>query len=44
MLDEYYDLWGWDKNSGLQKRRELERLGLGNLADRLAQNGKLAED
>jgi len=44
MLDEYYTLWGWDKSSGLQTRRELERLGLGNLADRLAERGKLAEE
>jgi len=44
MLDAYYELWGWDTTSGLQKRSELERLGLANLADRLAQCGKLAED
>ena len=44
MLDEYYELWGWDKSSGLQTRRELEKLGLGDVAYRLAQRGKLVEE
>lgn len=42
MLDEYYELWGWDRRTGLQTRAELERLGLGELADRLEAVGKLA--
>jgi aldehyde:ferredoxin oxidoreductase len=42
MLDEYYEMWGWDRRTGLQTRRELERLGLHDIADRLAAIGKLA--
>jgi aldehyde:ferredoxin oxidoreductase len=42
MLDEYYEMWGWDRRTGLQTREELVRLGLGDIADRLAAIGKLA--
>jgi len=42
MLDEYYTLRGWDKESGLPKRETLEDLGLADVADELGKMGKLA--
>jgi len=33
MKDEYYDLRGWDKVSGIPTREKLEELGLGDVAD-----------
>ena len=41
MLDEYYELWDMDRDTGWQKRSTLERLGLGDVAARLEQRGKL---
>jgi aldehyde:ferredoxin oxidoreductase len=35
MLDEFYDLWGWDKTTGMQTREGLEKIGLKDVADRL---------
>lgn len=35
MLDEYYDLVGWDKESGAPTRAKLEALGLKDIADEL---------
>jgi aldehyde:ferredoxin oxidoreductase len=35
MLDEYYDLVGWDKKSGVPTRAKLETLGLKDVADEL---------
>jgi len=35
MLDEYYELVGWDKESGIPKRSTLESLGLKDVADNL---------
>ena len=32
MLDEYYDLHGWDRGTGVPHRKSLEALGLGELA------------
>jgi len=43
MLDEYYELRGWDKKTGLPYRKTLERVGLKNVADELEKLGKLAE-
>jgi aldehyde:ferredoxin oxidoreductase len=40
MKDEYYGLRGWDVTDGLQKESRLEELGLGNIAEDLA-NRKL---
>jgi len=40
MLDEYYDLRGWDRESGLPTRKKLEDLGLGYVIEGL--QGKLA--
>jgi aldehyde:ferredoxin oxidoreductase len=36
MLDEYYDLVGWDKKTGIPTRAKLEALGLKEVADELA--------
>jgi aldehyde:ferredoxin oxidoreductase len=44
MLDEYYRLWGWDIETGLQTRTCLERLGLTEIADKLARCGRLVEN
>ncbi len=44
MLEEFYQLWGWDKQTGLQTRSGLLRLGLGEIADLLAKYGKLLEE
>ena len=41
MLDEYYNLRGWDKETGLQTRQSLEALGLKPIADRLEEAGCL---
>ncbi len=35
LLDEYYELRGWDVESGLIKRKKLEELGLKDIADEL---------
>jgi aldehyde:ferredoxin oxidoreductase len=37
MLDEFYELWGWDKKTGMQTREGLEKIGLKDIADRLEQ-------
>jgi len=41
MLDEYYDLVGWDKETGAPTRARLEALGLKDVADELEKLGKL---
>jgi aldehyde:ferredoxin oxidoreductase len=41
LLDEYYELRGWDKESGLPTKRKLAELGLGDVADDLIKRGKL---
>jgi aldehyde:ferredoxin oxidoreductase len=40
MLDEFYELWGWDKTTGRQTRESLEKIGLKDVADRLAEKKK----
>jgi aldehyde:ferredoxin oxidoreductase len=35
MLNEYYDIVGWDKKTGIPKRKTLESLGLTDIADEL---------
>jgi aldehyde:ferredoxin oxidoreductase len=42
MLDEFYELWGWDRKTGRQTREGLEKLGLKRVAAKLAQAGKLS--
>ena len=44
MLDEYYELHGWDKATGLPRRRGLAALGLEDVAAELDRAGKLAKD
>jgi len=41
MLDEYYALHGWDKETSYPTRNTLEALGLGYVADDLEKIGKL---
>jgi aldehyde:ferredoxin oxidoreductase len=41
MLDEYYELHGWDKATGWQNRRCLEDLDLKRVADDLGKAGRL---
>jgi aldehyde:ferredoxin oxidoreductase len=43
MLDEFYRLWGWDVQTGMQTRTGLTNLGLEEIADKLAKQGKLIE-
>lgn len=43
MLDEYYELMGWDKKTGLPKRQTLERVGLKDVAKKLKIVGKVIE-
>lgn len=43
MLDEFYALWEWDKETSWQTRSCLEKLDLGDVADKLAKAGKLIE-
>ena len=43
MLDEYYRLWGWDVETGLQTRTCLEKIGLTEVADQLARCGRLVD-
>ncbi|MFC1822342.1 aldehyde ferredoxin oxidoreductase N-terminal domain-containing protein [Thermodesulfobacteriota bacterium] len=42
MKDEYYQLRGWDVDTGKQTRSQLEKLGLGWVADELEPSGLLA--
>ena len=41
MLDEYYELHGWDRETSSPKRETLEALGLKYVADDLEKIGKL---
>lgn len=41
MVDEYYDVVGWDKGTGVPTRAKLESLGLKDVADELEAMGKL---
>lgn len=43
MLDEFYELWGWDKKTGMQTRTGLEKLGLKDIAKKLSKCGKLVD-
>ena len=44
MLDSYYVLRGWDKETGRPKRSKLEELNLSDVADELAKHGQLVEE
>lgn len=39
MLDEFYELRGWDKKSGMQTCESLEKVGLKDVADKLSREG-----
>jgi aldehyde:ferredoxin oxidoreductase len=41
LLDEYYELRGWDKSSGIPTREKLIEIGLQDIADELLELGKL---
>jgi len=41
MLDRYYELHGWDKETGWQTGKCLTELGMDDVADRLQKVGKL---
>jgi aldehyde:ferredoxin oxidoreductase len=41
MLDNYYELRGWDKKTGLPTRTKLETIGLGAVADQLEKMHRL---
>jgi aldehyde:ferredoxin oxidoreductase len=41
ILNEYYACRGWNEETGLQRRETLENLGLKEIADDLAQRGRL---
>jgi aldehyde:ferredoxin oxidoreductase len=43
MLDKFYELHGWDKETGWQTRENLEKLGLKDVAEKLATAGRLIE-
>jgi aldehyde:ferredoxin oxidoreductase len=43
MLDEYYALHGWDRQTSYPTRQALEELGLSSVADDLEKNGKLGQ-
>lgn len=42
MLDEYYALHGWDRETSWPRRETLEALALSDVADQLERTGKLA--
>jgi len=41
MLSEYYELHGWDRESGRQRREMLGKLGLRNVSEMLEKYGKI---
>ena len=43
MLDEYYDLRGWDRETGIPRKETLERLGLMKEIEDLRRMGRLPE-
>ena len=44
LMDEFYDLRGWDRETGWPTRGALEQLGMADAADELARIGKLPEE
>ena len=41
VLNEYYELRGWDKRTGLPTKEKLIELGLNDIADDLLRQGRL---
>ncbi len=44
MLNEFYELSGWDKKTGMQTRSDLEKLGLKDIANKLAKQNRLSSN
>jgi len=44
MLDEFYELSGWDKKTGMQNKTGLEKLGFEAIAEKLSKQDKLASN
>ena len=44
MLDEFYELHGWNKETGLQSRTLLNKLGMERVAHKLDAAGKLIDE
>ncbi len=44
LMDEFYALRGWNRNTGWPTRKCLEQLGMGSMADDMEQLGKLGEE
>jgi aldehyde:ferredoxin oxidoreductase len=44
MLDSYYVMRGWDRDTGKPKRSKLRELNLEDIADELAKYGQLVEE
>jgi len=44
MLDRYYELHGWDKETSLQTRQGLMELGMEDIAQKLEKAGKLKQE
>jgi aldehyde:ferredoxin oxidoreductase len=44
MVDQFCELHGWDKKTGLQTRASLIELGLENVAQRLEKSGRLIDE
>jgi aldehyde:ferredoxin oxidoreductase len=44
MLDEFYELQGWDRRTGLQTRTCLTKLGMEDVAEKLERVGRLIDD
>ena len=40
--DRYYELRGWDANTGVPGRAKLEELGMKDVADKLQSAGKIS--
>ncbi len=43
MLDQYYELRGWDRETGIPTRAKLEEVGLRDVAEELESMGKLPQ-
>jgi aldehyde:ferredoxin oxidoreductase len=43
MLDEFYELHGWDKETGLQTRKNLIKMGMENVVQKLEKAGRLID-
>ena len=42
-IGRVYDRQGWDKQTGLQTHQSLAEIGMENLANKLAEEGKLID-